>query len=298
MTLEELKEEWSSIVISDKYDFIKSKKIQICIGISSNFESINKWRKYHIKSYLYMVNNHSFNDMQILCCKHMNYPDCYPVRSLIKHKIEDNEYKTVSIFRSKNSRLYDLIKTANELDFLRQKISNRQYEKHSYNGCEKEAIKYSTRSEWRKYSESTYRKAEREDWLPLLCKHMNNSLKGYDKQKTGILYILEVTSLLGCKWYKVGITNRSIKDRYTSKERKFIKVIKEDTYHIGQQPSLIELNIKRQLKGNEIPKNILPLDSGHSETFKTTKEQILDIYTKEKQKLKNIYTFSQLSLNL
>ena len=289
MTLEELRCD---------FEKVDSDKFYISTCIAKHFNSINKWRKGHLQSYLFMVNNECFPIIQMSCCRHMAYPDNTPITRLIKELCNEYNFKNVTSFRLKRRKEYDLIKQANFLDDLRSEINNRPYQIYYFDDCKEIALKYNNKTDWYKSNPSSYRKAERMNWLDECCKHMTSLGKGYNKQKHGILYILEITSLLGCKWYKIGITNKSVKERYYAKELKHTKVIKEVLFDNGYVPFQIELNIKRKLKGHEIPKNIFPLESGHSETFKTTKEEILDLYNQEKQKLKNFYTFSQLSLNL
>ena len=54
---------------------------------------------------------------------------------------------------------------------------------------------------------------------------------GFDPNKPAMLYYLRVA---GGKAYKVGITNRSVKDRFKRKDFENIEIIKETHYEIGQ----------------------------------------------------------------
>jgi len=134
---------------------------------------------------------------------------------------------------------------------------------------------YDNVNTWRKNHFKSYSYAQRNLLMKDVSSHMKKTVD------YNVIYILEVKMKDKSLCYKIGVTSRSVKDRYTYKERKFIKVIKED-YLVGEDSALkIEKAIKRKLKGNEIRKNIFPLDSGHSETFKISKNKIIDIYNRE-----------------
>ena len=50
----------------------------------------------------------------------------------------------------------------------------------NHNSCKKEALKYSTRTEWHKHSQSSYQAARIHGWLENCCSHM----KIYGKKHT------------------------------------------------------------------------------------------------------------------
>lgn len=90
-----------------------------------------------------------------------------------------------------------------------------------------------------------------------------NSHGGFDKNKPGILYYL---SIMGGKIYKIGITNKTVVNRFSAKDRRSIKVIKEWHYSSGFEAALEELRILQ--KYSEY-KYLGPpiLESGNTELF-------------------------------
>lgn len=272
-------------VIRKKWSF------QDCKNEAIKYNYRKEWENNHNKTYQF-ARKKGWIDK---CCEHM-YRKCGEEWDLKKCKNIALKYKTRIEWRYGHPRSYQVAhfhkwadKCCSHMKTLREDWNKKT--------CKKISSNYKTISEWQKRHHKSYDFARRKGWINELTSHMKRK-GGYNNTEIGVFYILKVTSKIGCKWYKIGITNRSVKDRYKFWENEHFKVIKQETFNNGQVPFEIELNIKRKLKGHEIPKNIFPLESGHSETFKTTKEEILELYNQEKQKLKNIYTFSQLSLNL
>lgn len=66
---------------------------------------------------------------------------------------------------------------------------------------------------------------------------------GFDKSKSGILYLIEHKGL-----YKIGITNYSVRERYGAKKMKDINIIKEIYYKEGIDAFKEELRIKKSNK--------------------------------------------------
>jgi len=59
---------------------------------------------------------------------------------------------------------------------------------------------------------------------------------GFDMYAPTLLYYLEVThptDIIGCKLYKIGITNRTVEERFTAAELKLIKVLATRQYDLG-----------------------------------------------------------------
>lgn len=89
------------------------------------------------------------------------------------------------------------------------------------------------------------------------------AIGGFDTHKPAILYYLSVDH---GQAYKIGITNKSIKKRYSKSERERIKVIKTWKYTYGKEALEKETAIKNrfqyaQYKGKDL------LESGNSELF-------------------------------
>ena len=89
---------------------------------------------------------------------------------------------------------------------------------------------------------------------------------GFDKKKPGILYYLKITTEDDKKLYKIGITNRSVNERFTLTELSKIEIVKVEEFEKGQNAWDKEREILSKYKEY---KYIGPdvLDSGNTELF-------------------------------
>ena len=91
------------------------------------------------------------------------------------------------------------------------------------------------------------------------------SVTGFDVSKPGILYYLEVSDN-GSKYYKIGITNLTVQQRFTASERNKIKVISTTSYARGEDAYNEEQKLLKEYKEYRYTgPNILV--SGNTELF-------------------------------
>lgn len=89
---------------------------------------------------------------------------------------------------------------------------------------------------------------------------------GFDPTKPGILYYLRITTDEGIVLYKIGITNRSVNERFRLTDLSKIEIVKQRVYTNGQEAYNKEQEIlkkysKYKYKGPNI------LESGNTELF-------------------------------
>jgi len=101
--------------------------------------------------------------------------------------------------------------------------------------------------------------------------------RGFDKTKSAYLYYLKVTTDSGKVLYKIGITNKSVNERFQLKDLQKIEIVKQKLYTSGIDALNWETKLKRlykqyQYKGPNV------LESGNTELFT---EDIIALFYKE-----------------
>lgn len=91
------------------------------------------------------------------------------------------------------------------------------------------------------------------------------SLTGYDPQKSGNLYYLKVV-YQGEVYWKIGITNLTLKERYRPSDRSKIETIFFINFNDGSIPMKLEKEILFKYKEFRV-KNKRPLQTGNTELF-------------------------------
>ena len=100
------------------------------------------------------------------------------------------------------------------------------------------------------------------------------AITGFDKNKPAILYYLKITTEDNRILYKIGITNRTVNERFNLTDLNKIEIVKQKLYEVGQDALDWETRLKRmykeyQYKGPDI------LSSGNTELFT---EDIIELY--------------------
>ena len=95
------------------------------------------------------------------------------------------------------------------------------------------------------------------------CPKCSGKASGFDKTKSAILYYLSINN---GQAYKIGITNRTIEERFTASDLELIKVIKIWEYPIGQDAYKQEQRILKLHKDNKYS-GVSLLSSGNTELF-------------------------------
>lgn len=89
---------------------------------------------------------------------------------------------------------------------------------------------------------------------------------GFDKNKPAILYYLKITTEDNNILYKIGITNRTVNERFILEDLKKIEIIKQEEFENGEdawnkEKSILEEFKEFKYKGADV------LDSGNTELF-------------------------------
>lgn len=97
---------------------------------------------------------------------------------------------------------------------------------------------------------------------------------GFDPNKPAILYYLKITTDNNQVLYKIGITNRTVNERFSLNELSKIEIIKQEEFECGQNAKNKEAEILKKYKQYKyIGPNIL--ESGNTELFT---EDVLTMY--------------------
>lgn len=89
---------------------------------------------------------------------------------------------------------------------------------------------------------------------------------GFDQTKPAILYYLKITTDDGKVLYKIGITNRTVNERFRIRDLNKIEVVKQEEFAIGLDALVKETEIKRKFKQFKY-KGPNILSSGNTELF-------------------------------
>lgn len=154
-----------------------------------------------------------------------------------------------------------LIKRSKSLDTFIQESNNKHNNKYDYSKVvykqsqSKVTIICPIHREFRQTPENHLRSS-------IACPNCTNS-KGFNTLKAGILYYLSIDNGTA---YKIGVTNKSIEERFTTSDLEHIKVIKIWEYPLGIDAYKIEQRILKEYKDLKYTGKSL-LSSGNSELF-------------------------------
>lgn len=89
---------------------------------------------------------------------------------------------------------------------------------------------------------------------------------GFDKSKLAYLYYLKVTTDTNQILYKIGITNRTVNERFNLTDLSKIEIIKQKLYERGQDAYELEQKLLKMYKQYQYTgPNVL--ESGNTELF-------------------------------
>ena len=88
---------------------------------------------------------------------------------------------------------------------------------------------------------------------PLTSKHgcANCAHTGFNPNEPAILYYIAITSDDGDTYYKIGITNFSIKERFPGSDSARIRLVKKWHFSVGSQAAKRELAILKKFSKNK-----------------------------------------------
>jgi len=100
---------------------------------------------------------------------------------------------------------------------------------------------------------------------------------GFDYKKPGYLYYLKVTTQDNTELFKIGITNKSVKQRFSVNELSKIEVIKLKKFNVGKDAYKIEQQIIEEGKAYKYTGPSI-LESGNTELFTVDVSKLLDVF--------------------
>lgn len=90
---------------------------------------------------------------------------------------------------------------------------------------------------------------------------------GFNPNKTAILYYLKITTENNEILYKIGITNKSIQERFKLADLKMIEVLNQEKFANGLDALIKETKIKRKFKEFQYKGPKILLSNGDTELF-------------------------------
>jgi len=126
-----------------------------------------------------------------------------------------------------------------------------------------EALKYNTRTEFKNKNINMYYACLNYGVLEKVCNHMVKGKNGFNPYKSAILYYLSIDNGTA---YKIGITNRTIKQRFSNTDLEKLEVLKTWDFPLGKDAQDKERNILRVHKYAKY-KGVDLLEIGNSELF-------------------------------
>jgi len=234
---------------------------------AKRYKTLSDFAKYSLGAYSTM--NKKFKKDKKYICSHFKRPTVHNKKWTFESiKIEALKYETsIEFSRNSNSAfntVYSFSKSEQkEIKKHFKKISKRKW---NIKNIKEEALKYKHRVDFKNGSNLAYEtmiyhyQNEKED----ICSHMIKKSSGYDYNSPAILYYL---SLENGRAYKIGITNRTVEQRYSSEELSKIKVLMTVQYQCGIDAQKAEQQILKDFKfakwdGEKI------LKDGNTEIFK------------------------------
>lgn len=128
---------------------------------------------------------------------------------------------------------------------------------------QEEAKKYNTRNEFLKNS-TAYHAARRRGILEKVCEHMNPAVGGFNPNKKAILYYISINN---GQAYKIGITRKTVEERFSRDKEISIKILKKIEYANGFDAYKEEQKILKEFSYAKYDGDKI-LVSGNSELFK------------------------------
>ncbi len=126
------------------------------------------------------------------------------------------------------------------------------------------ALRFNSIKDFRKYGGGAYNAIQINKWdTTNIYDHMKHGKNGFNPNEPAIMYYLKIN---GGEAYKIGITKRTVNERFLASELKRIEVIKTWDYETGKEAREKELLILREFtyakyKGDNL------LDIGNTELF-------------------------------
>jgi len=157
---------------------------------------------------------------------------------------EAQKYPTRKEFEIGNNKAYTAARTRKILDNVCLHMEY-QHEEWTYNKLKYISSKCINKSDLYKNNPKAYSAIFRLNLDKELMSHMTTKKGSYDKNKKGYLYYLSICNGTA---FKIGITNRSLEDRYIKSELDNIEVIFIKEYENGLEAYIEERRILKEYK--------------------------------------------------
>jgi len=158
-------------------------------------------------------------------------------------KEEALKYKYMDDFYKESSSAYIISRNRGIFKHITSHLDNK-LKRWTDDNTKEEALKYDTRTEFARNSACAWQYAIRNDILEEICSHMQILKKGFDFNAPAILYYLKINDGQG---YKIGITNREVKERFFG-EMKKIEILKTWAFNKGRDAKKREQEILLKFK--------------------------------------------------
>jgi len=176
-------------------------------------------------------------------------------------------FDSISDFRKEERNVYNKMFYLKEEEktIIRNCFKIKHRRKWTLEKIKKEALKYKHRVDFKNNSNLSYEtmlkyhQAEKED----IMKHMIKKSSGYSYDEPAILYYLSVNDGYA---YKIGVTNRTVEQRYSNEDLAKIKIIKISYYKKGIDAQRTEQRILKDFNYARL-KNEKLLKDGNTELF-------------------------------
>jgi len=157
---------------------------------------------------------------------------------------EAKKYNTRKEFELGNNKAYMSARGYKILDDVCSHM-NYQHEEWTYDKLKDISSKCTDKSELYKNNKKAYSAIFRLNLDKELMSHMTTKKGSYDKNKKGYLYYL---SICNGKAFKIGITNRSVEERYIKSELDNVEIIFIKEYENGLEAYIEERRILKEYK--------------------------------------------------
>ena len=158
--------------------------------------------------------------------------------------------------------------TAHKLGIINEVCKHMTHLRHrnnywTFNKLTKEASKYSDVGDFKRNNKQAYDACKNNKMLDVICSHMVRSLRGFNKEKPAILYYLSIDGGIA---YKIGITNKTVEQRFSSEELSRIIILNTIYYQHGVDTYNTEQKILKEFKYAKYEGDSL-LINGNTELF-------------------------------
>lgn len=215
-----------------------------------------EWQK---NSSLYYAAKNLGKDFLESCCVHMEVKNKKWTKSEIL--TESKKYKVKKDFEILSPIAYA---AARRLGYYDEATMHMESIRKNWTDGELKIIakKYKYKIDFIRKDRAAYSVAYSRNILDKICEHMETKKGTIDLEKKAILYYICIDDI----FYKIGITNLSVSDRFDNEKTSRIRIIKEWYYDTAKEAIAIEKQILKKYSKQKAKQRIL--HRGNTEIFK------------------------------